>query len=59
MRILFLGFDIEGYGGIDILITCAGGYTRLAQVEDMPLDEWDRTKKPPRQAAWVHEEEFA
>lgn len=31
------------YGGIDILITCAGGYTRLAQVEDMPLDEWDRT----------------
>lgn len=31
------------FGGIDILITCAGGYTRLAQVEDMPLDEWDRT----------------
>jgi len=23
------------------------------------LDEWDRTKKPPRQAAWVHEKEFS
>jgi 3-oxoacyl-[acyl-carrier protein] reductase len=34
---------VETFGGIDILITCAGGYTRLAQVEDMPLDEWDRT----------------
>ena len=34
---------VEAYGGLDILITCAGGYTRLAQVEDMPLDEWDRT----------------
>ena len=33
----------QRYGGLDILITCAGGYTRLAQVEDMPLDEWDRT----------------
>jgi len=30
-------------GGLDILINCAGGYGRLATVEDMPLDEWDRT----------------
>jgi 3-oxoacyl-[acyl-carrier protein] reductase len=34
---------IAAYGGIDILITCAGGYTRLAQVEDMAVEEWDRT----------------
>jgi 3-oxoacyl-[acyl-carrier protein] reductase len=34
---------VEAFGGLDILITCAGGYTRLAQVEDMPLDEWERT----------------
>lgn len=34
---------VDAFGGIDVLITCAGGYTRLAQVEDMPLDEWDRT----------------
>lgn len=31
------------YGGIDIVINCAGGYGRLATVEDMPIDEWDRT----------------
>jgi 3-oxoacyl-[acyl-carrier protein] reductase len=34
---------VTAYGGVDVLITCAGGYTRLAQVEDMPLDEWERT----------------
>lgn len=31
------------FGGIDIVINCAGGYGRLATVEDMPIDEWDRT----------------
>lgn len=30
-------------GGIDILVNCAGGYGRLGTVEDMPLEEWDRT----------------
>jgi 3-oxoacyl-[acyl-carrier protein] reductase len=30
-------------GGIDVLVNCAGGYGRLATVEDMPLDEWDNT----------------
>jgi 3-oxoacyl-[acyl-carrier protein] reductase len=30
-------------GGIDILVNCAGGYGRLATVQDMPLEEWDRT----------------
>jgi len=31
------------FGGIDVLVNCAGGYGRLATVEDMPLDEWDNT----------------
>ncbi|MSQ21163.1 MAG: SDR family oxidoreductase [Betaproteobacteria bacterium] len=29
--------------GLDVLINCAGGYGRLATVEDMPLNEWDQT----------------
>jgi len=31
------------YGGIDVLVNCAGGYGRLATVEDMSVDEWDGT----------------
>ncbi len=31
------------FGGLDVLINCAGGYGRLATVEDMPIEEWDRT----------------
>jgi 3-oxoacyl-[acyl-carrier protein] reductase len=31
------------FGGLDVLINCAGGYGRLATVEDMPVEEWDRT----------------
>jgi 3-oxoacyl-[acyl-carrier protein] reductase len=34
---------INGLGHLDILINCAGGYGRLATVEDMPVEEWDRT----------------
>ena len=30
-------------GGLDVLVNCAGGYGRLAMVEDMPVEEWDRT----------------
>jgi len=30
-------------GGLDVLVNCAGGYGRLAAVEDMPVEEWDRT----------------
>lgn len=29
--------------GFDILVNCAGGYGRLATIEDMPIEEWDRT----------------
>ena len=34
---------VAGFGGIYIIVNCAGGYTRLATVEDMTVDEWDRT----------------
>ncbi len=34
---------VAEFGGIDVLVNCAGGYGRLATVEDMPLDEWDNT----------------
>jgi 3-oxoacyl-[acyl-carrier protein] reductase len=30
-------------GGLDVLINCAGGYGRLATVEDLSIDEWDET----------------
>lgn len=29
--------------GLDVLVTSAGGYGRLAAVEDMPVEEWDET----------------
>ena len=34
---------VQAFGGIDIVINCAGGYKQLATVEDMTIDEWDRT----------------
>ena len=34
---------INSLGHLDILVNCAGGYGRLATVEDMPVEEWDRT----------------
>ena len=32
----------EFMGGIDILVTCAGGYTKYGKFEDIAEDEWDR-----------------
>jgi len=32
---------------------------KMKAIAPAMLDEWDRTKQPPRQAAWVHEKEFA
>jgi 3-oxoacyl-[acyl-carrier protein] reductase len=29
--------------GLDVLINCAGGYKKLLTVEQMDIDEWDRT----------------
>ncbi len=34
---------VAAFGGLDIVVNSAGGYGRLATVEDMPVDEWDRT----------------
>lgn len=34
---------VAEFGGLDVIVNCAGGYTRLATVEDMTVDEWDRT----------------
>lgn len=34
---------VRDAGGLDVLINCAGGYGRLATVEDIDIDEWDRT----------------
>ena len=34
---------IAAFNGLDVLVNCAGGYGRLATIEDTPLDEWERT----------------
>ncbi|MDB5811275.1 MAG: hypothetical protein JWN94_3397 [Betaproteobacteria bacterium] len=34
---------VTEFGGIDVVVNCAGGYGRLSTVEDTPLDEWDNT----------------
>ncbi|MGH8660679.1 MAG: SDR family NAD(P)-dependent oxidoreductase [Burkholderiales bacterium] len=34
---------VSEFGGLDVLVNCAGGYSRLATVEDMPIEEWDST----------------
>jgi len=34
---------VSAYGGVDVLINSAGGYGRLATVEDITVEEWDRT----------------
>ena len=33
-------------------------YAELDRVKRDMLDEWDRTKKAPKHAAWMHEKEF-
>src|SRR5688500_12846804 len=34
---------VTEFGALDVLVNCAGGYGRLATVEDMPVEEWDNT----------------
>jgi len=34
---------VSALGGLDVLVNCAGGYGRLTTVEDMAVEEWDRT----------------
>jgi len=38
-----IGRTVSELGGLDVLVTSAGGYGRLATVEDMPVEEWDKT----------------
>lgn len=33
----------DTHGRLDVLVNCAGGYGRLATIEDLTVDEWDRT----------------
>lgn len=52
-------FDPNGHR---VELTCVTGtseqMTRLKEMAPQMLEEWSRTKKPPRQAAWLHEQEF-
>lgn len=34
---------VSEFGGLDVLVNCAGGYGRKATVADITIDEWDST----------------
>lgn len=52
-------FDPNGHR---VELTCVTGtpgeMKELKRVAPAMLEEWSRTKRPPRQAAWLHKEEF-
>ncbi len=52
-------FDPNGHR---IELTCITGSAEqlkeLKRIAPEMLEEWSRTKQPPRQAAWLHEKEF-
>ena len=53
-------FDPDGHR---LELTCVVGtdaqMKKLKEMAPAMLDEWSKTKKPPRDAAWLHEEEFS
>lgn len=53
-------FDPNGHR---VELTCVTGTAdqmrHLKEIAPAMLDEWSRTKKPPRQAAWLHDGEFS
>ncbi len=53
-------FDPNGHR---VELTCqTGSEKQLAQLKEMApqmLEAWSKTKQPPRDAAWLHEKEFA
>ena len=53
-------FDPDGHR---VELTCVTGtFDQMKHLKEMApemLEEWSRTKRPPRQAAWLHEKEFA
>jgi catechol-2,3-dioxygenase len=52
-------FDPNGHR---LELTCKTGsdsqMAELKRIAPTMLEEWSRTKMPPRQAAWLHSEEF-
>lgn len=52
-------FDPNGHR---LELTCRLGteeqMKKLKEISQEMLDEWDETKQPPKQAAWLHEQEF-
>lgn len=53
-------FDPNGHR-IELAYDDAGAAAmaaKAAEVKDEMLEEWTRTKRAPRQAAWLHEKEF-
>lgn len=53
-------FDPNGHR---LELTCIVGtpeqFRELKEIAPAMLEEWDKTKTPPRQAAWLHEMEFS
>jgi len=53
-------FDPNGHR---LELTCVTGTAKqmeeLKKIAPEMLEEWDQTKQPPRQAAWLHEDEFS
>lgn len=33
---------VEAFGGLDVLVNCAGGYTKMLTIEEMPVEEFDK-----------------
>jgi len=33
---------VAAFGGLDVLVNCAGGYTKMLSIEDMPVEEFDK-----------------
>jgi glyoxylase I family protein len=52
-------FDLNGHR---LELTCKTGSDKvlkeLKKLAPGMLDEWDKTKKPPKHASWLHEKEF-
>jgi hypothetical protein len=53
-------FDPNGHR---LELTCTMGTEKemqeLKEIAPRMLEEWSRTKRPPRHASWLHEKEFA
>ena len=53
-------FDPNGHR-VELTYRCEkeGDMEKLAEVAPAMLEEWSRTKKAPKHAAWLHEKEFS